>query len=120
MGVEERLAEVMTALAEMGSTENRSGMSRYGINVTRALGVSLYDLRPLAKRLGRDHDLALALWATGIHEARILASLVDDPGSVTEAQMDAWVTEFDSWDICDQVTSNLFDRTPWAYEKVRE
>ena len=120
MGVEERLAEVMTALSEMGSAENRAGMSRYGINVTHALGVSLYDLRPMAKRLGRDHDLALALWATGIHEARILASLVDDPERVTEAQMDAWVAEFDSWDVCDQVTSNLFDRTPWAYDKVRE
>ncbi len=82
--------------------------------------MSVYELRRVAKGLGRDHDLALALWATGNHEARLLASMVDDPAAVTEAQMEAWAAAFDSWDVCDQVTSNLFDKTPFAYDKVRE
>lgn len=95
-------------------------MARYGIRTEDAFGVSVYELRRVAKGLGRDHDLALALWETGNHEARLLASMVDDPAQVNEAQMDAWAVAFDSWDICDQVTSNLFDKTPFAYDKVRE
>jgi 3-methyladenine DNA glycosylase AlkD len=95
-------------------------MSRYGINTEHASGVSVWELRRMAKPLGRDHELALALWDTGSHEARILAGMVDDPGLVTPRQMDAWAAAFDSWDVCDQVTSNLFDKTPWAYDKVRE
>jgi len=82
--------------------------------------VSVPELRRTAKALGSDHDLALALWDTGNHEARLLASMVDDPAAVTEAQMEKWATAFDSWDVCDQVTSNLFDKTPFAYDKVRE
>jgi 3-methyladenine DNA glycosylase AlkD len=82
--------------------------------------VSVYELRRMAKTLGRDHALALALWETGNHEARILAGMVDEPEAVTAEQMDAWAAGFDSWDVCDQVTSNLFDKTPWAYAKVRE
>jgi len=95
-------------------------MARYGIATTDAFGVSVYELRRVAKGLGRDHELALALWATGNHEARLLASMVDDPAQVTEDQMEAWAAEFDSWDVCDQVTSNLFDKTRFAYDKVRE
>jgi 3-methyladenine DNA glycosylase AlkD len=95
-------------------------MARYGIRTEDAFGVSVYELRRVAKGLGRDHDLALALWATGNHEARLLASMVDDPASVTEAQMGEWAAAFDSWDVCDQVTSNLFDKTPYAYDKVEE
>jgi len=95
-------------------------MARYGIAVEDAFGVSVYELRRVAKTLGRDHDLALALWATGNHEARLLASMVDDPAQVTEQQMDAWAAAFDSWDVCDQVTSNLFDKTPYAFAKVHE
>jgi len=95
-------------------------MARYGIATTDAFGVSVYELRRVAKGLGRDHELALALWATGNHEARLLASMVDDPAQVTEDQMEAWAAEFDSWDVCDQVTSNLFDKTRFAYDKGRE
>jgi 3-methyladenine DNA glycosylase AlkD len=105
-------------LASLGSEEARAGMARYGIATTDAFGVSISVLRPMAKKLGLDHDLALALWATGNHEARLLASMVDDPAQVTEEQMDAWAAAFDSWDVCDQVTSNLFDKTPYAYAKV--
>ncbi len=95
-------------------------MARYGITTADAFGVSISVLRPMARKLGIDHDLALALWATGNHEARLLASMVDDPAQVTEEQMDAWAAAFDSWDVCDQVTSNLFDKTPYAYAKVHE
>jgi len=93
-------------------------MQRYGINTRRALGISVTELRGLARRIGRDHDLSVALWDSRIHEARILASMLDDPAEVTEAQMEAWVLEFDSWDLCDQVCGNLFDRTPFAFNKA--
>ena len=120
MSTRERLTAVMDELAAQASYESRAGMARYGINVANAFGVSVYELRRTARVLGTDHELALALWQTGNHEARLLASMVDDPGFVTEAQMEAWAATFDSWDVCDQVTSNLFDKTPWAYAKVRE
>jgi 3-methyladenine DNA glycosylase AlkD len=83
-------------------------MARYGINPEKALGVSIPNLRKLAREAGRDHGLALELWDSGVHEARILAGMVDDPGVVTERQMEAWVAGFDSWDVCDQVCMNLF------------
>ena len=114
------LKAVMAELAGMASEEDRAGMARYGIKTDDAFGVSVYELRRVAKGHRRDHDLALALWGTGNHEARLLASMVDDPALVTEAQMDAWAADFDSWDVCDQVTSNLFDKTPFAYDKVAE
>ena len=120
MNTRERVTATMDELAAKASAESRAGMERYGINVEHAFGVSVYELRRLAKALGTDHELALALWETGNHEARVLASMVDDPAAVTEAQMEAWAATFDSWDVCDQVTSNLFDKTPWAYAKVRE
>jgi len=118
MSTRERLTRVMDDLASQASEESRAGMRRYGINVGHAFGVSVYELRRVAKGLGRDHELALALWNTGNHEARLLASMVDDPAAVTESQMEAWAAAFDSWDVCDQVTSNLFDKTPFAYDKV--
>ncbi len=114
------VAGVIDALASAGSARNRAGMARYGINVARAFGVSIYTLRPLAKELGRDHALAGKLWRTGVHEVRILAGYVDEPEKVTPAQMDRWVKQFDSWDLCDQVVSNLFDRTPHAWAKAVE
>lgn len=95
-------------------------MARFGINPDRALGVRIPDLRWLAKQVGTDHSLALGLWKTGIHEARILASMIDDPGAVTERQMESWAGDFDSWDLCDQCCGNLFDRTPFAYGKAVE
>jgi 3-methyladenine DNA glycosylase AlkD len=115
-----RAAAVLAELEPRGSAAARAGMARYGISTAAAFGVSVYELRRVAKGLGRDHDLALALWATGNHEARLLASMVDEPERVTEAQMDEWAAAFDSWDVCDQVTSNLFDKTPYAWDKVRE
>jgi 3-methyladenine DNA glycosylase AlkD len=95
-------------------------MARFGINPDRALGVRIPDLRRLAKQVGTDHSLALGLWKTRIHEARILASMIDDPASVTKRQMESWARDFDSWDLCDQCCGNLFDRTPFAYVKAVE
>jgi 3-methyladenine DNA glycosylase AlkD len=95
------------------------GMGRVGINVDRALGVSIPNLRKLGRRHRPDHALALDLWRSGIHEARILASMVDDPAKVTREQMEEWVLDFDSWDLCDQVIGNLFDLTPFAASVAR-
>ncbi|RJQ56032.1 MAG: DNA alkylation repair protein [Actinobacteria bacterium] len=95
-------------------------MARFGINPENTLGISIPTLRKMAKSMGKDHRLALRLWHSEIHEARILAAFIDEPGEVTEEQMDEWVAAFDSWDVCDQVCANLFDRTPFAYEKALE
>ena len=76
------------------------------------------NIQRLAKRLGRDHDLAAALWETEWYEARLLTSFVDDPARVTSAQMDRWCRDFDNWGICDTVCFFLFDRTPFAWDKV--
>jgi 3-methyladenine DNA glycosylase AlkD len=94
------------------------GMAGYGLTGQARLGVSIPDLRQIAREVGQDHDLALALWQTGIPEARILASMVDRPGDVTEAQADAWVADFDAWDVCDQVCMNLLEKLPWAWSKI--
>ncbi len=95
-------------------------MARFGIETARAFGVSVPEIRRIGRRCGRDHSLAAELWATGFHEARILASVVDEVAAVTAAQMDAWVKEFDSWDLCDQCCGNLFDRTPFAWKKAAQ
>lgn len=112
--------QVMDELHARANPDNIAGMARFGINSAQALGISVTELRRLARTIGRDHQLALDLWASGIHEARILASLVDEPDCVTPEQMDVWVADFDSWDVCDQVCGNLFDRTPFAFDKVAE
>jgi 3-methyladenine DNA glycosylase AlkD len=96
------------------------GMARVGIDIGHALGVSIPRLRALARRIGNDHDLALSLWGTGVHEARILASMIDEPASVTLEQMEAWASDFTSWDLCDQVCGNLFGATSHAHAIARE
>ena len=112
--------ELIAELRSHANPANVAGMAQFGINPHDTLGVSIPVVRELAKRAGRDHALAAALWESGIHEARVLAALVDDPRWVTEEQMERWVTAFDSWDVCDQVCSNLFDRTPYAVDKAME
>jgi len=109
--------DILARLEGMRNEKNRAGMARFGINTQNAYGISIRDLRPLAKAIGRDHDLAQALWRTGIHEARILASFIDEADKVGEDQIDAWVTDFDSWDLCDQVM-DLFIATPFADAKI--
>ncbi len=98
-------------------------MARFGINPKNTLGVSIPVIRDLAKtqcKNPRRHELALELWKTGIHEARLLAGFIDDSKKVSEAQMESWARDFDSWDVCDQACSNLFDQTPFAWRKARE
>lgn len=97
-----------------------AGMARYGIKPDGRLGVSVPYMRKLAKEIGRDHGLALELWQTGIAEARIMAALVDEPDKLTEQQMEEWVRDIDSWDVCDQVCLNLFEKSPLAWKKVRD
>ena len=110
--------KILEELRSKGSEKNREGMSRFGINVNKAFGVSVPDMRRIAKQIGKDHELALKLWKTGYHEARIVASMIDDRKLVTEKQMDDWVKDFNSWDLCDQCCGNLFDKTPFAYKKA--
>jgi 3-methyladenine DNA glycosylase AlkD len=93
-------------------------MARYAIVAPRAFGVSVANLRVMAKGIGRDHALAAQLWASGWYEARMLATLVDDPALVTRRQMDQWARQFDNWAICDTACFHLFDRTPHAWSKV--
>jgi len=114
----ERVNQVLRWLARRGSKRNRDGMARYAIRAPKVFGVSMATMQSLAKRLGRDHDLAVALWKTGWYEARILTAFVDDPGRVTAAQMDRWVKAFDNWAICDTICFHLFDKTPHAWRKV--
>ena len=109
---------VLAWLKRHSSKATRDGMARYGLPSDNALGVSVGDIRDLGKLLGRDHDLALALWETGVYEARMLTSFVDQPSRVTPAQMDRWCRHFDSWGICDTLCFHLFDRTPHAWQKV--
>jgi 3-methyladenine DNA glycosylase AlkD len=112
--------EAIARLKSLANPANVEGMARFGINPQSTLGVSVPVLRKLARELGRDHALAQELWGSGIHEARILAAFVDDPKRVTEEQMERWVRDFDSWDVCDQVCASLFDRTPFAYQKAAQ
>ncbi len=111
---------ILKKLKSMGSARNVAGMARYGISTKNTLGISLPALRKMAGEIGNDHQLAQTLWVSGLHEARILAGLVDEPALVTERQLERWVLDFDSWDVCDLVCGNLFDRTPWAYRKAHE
>jgi 3-methyladenine DNA glycosylase AlkD len=117
---EMRCGEVLNILKKLGDPRNVEGMARFGIKPAVALGVPKPALRKLAKDLGQDHHLAQQLWASGIHESRVLASMVDDPVKVTGAQMEAWANDFDNWDICDQCCLNLFWKTASAYEKAEK
>jgi 3-methyladenine DNA glycosylase AlkD len=113
--------EVLKVLERKGTRHYADGLARYGIQTKRrVLGVSVGTLRSIAKRVGKDHDLALELWKTDCYEAQMLATLVDDPRLVTRRQMNAWAAEFDNWAICDTACFHLFDRTPFAWEKVHQ
>jgi 3-methyladenine DNA glycosylase AlkD len=112
--------DVLARLRAIADPGRLPGMARYGIATEHAYGVTVSELRGLARELGRDHDLAAASWATGVHEARILASLVDDARLVDDAQFEAWAAGFDSWDLCDQVCQNLFRHATPAWAKAVE
>jgi len=112
--------EIIKKLNSEANPKNVEGMARFGINTKNTLGISVYVLRDLAKKIKRNHKLAQQLWNSGIHEARMLACFIDEIAKVTEKQMEKWVKDFDSWDICDQVCGNLFDRTDFAWKKALE
>lgn len=110
--------EVLEKLKARARSDQLEGMARYGMAVDRRLGVAVPDMRKIAKETGKDHRLALKLWRTGVPEAMMVASMVDIPEEVTEGQVEEWVKDFNSWDLCDQVCMNLFDKTPLAWKKV--
>ena len=112
--------EVLTRLRSLSNAENVAGMARFGITTNDALGISIYVLRDIAKEIGTDQGLAEELWDSDVHEARVLAGYIADPKLVTEEQMEGWAKDLDSWDVCDQVCSSLFDRTPFAHRKAVE
>ena len=115
-----QLEDILRRLESLADPKAVEGMARFGINPKNTYGVSIPNLRAMAKKIGRDHLLAQQLWSSGIHEARILAGMVDAPEMVTEEQMEQWVKDFDSWDVCDQCCSNLFDKTKFAHQKAVE
>ncbi len=119
-GIEMQLEEILTKLRLMSNPKAVEGMARFGINPKNTYGVSIPALRAMAKATGRDHALALQLWSSGVHEARILATMIDSSELVTAEQMEQWVRDFDSWDVCDQCCSNLFDKTEFACQKAVE
>jgi len=115
-----KLSEVLEYLHAHANFAGLSQLVHFGIVIDTAFGVKTPLLRSLAKTIGKNHELAVQLWQTNIHEARILAGMIDDPNNVTEAQMEQWVSDFNSWDVCDQVCLNLFDKVPGAYDKAKK
>jgi 3-methyladenine DNA glycosylase AlkD len=119
--LEDQVQAVLASLKRLSEKRVLEDMSkRYGIYTSKAFGVSMSNIQKVAKPLGRNHELAAALWETGWYEARMLTSFVDDPALVTSSQMDAWVRDFDNWGICDTLCFNLFDRTPHAWRRVTQ
>jgi 3-methyladenine DNA glycosylase AlkD len=112
------IEDVLRILRSKARLDQLEGMARYGMAVKHRLGVSVPEMRKLAKETGKDHGLALELWKTGIAEARIVAAMIDEPEKVTEQQMEAWVIDIDSWDVCDQLCMNLFEKSPLAWKKI--
>jgi 3-methyladenine DNA glycosylase AlkD len=112
--------QILVILEQHANVQVVQGMAKFGIRPAHTLGISIPTLRKIARETGRNHSLALELWSTGIHEARILASMIAEPQLVSPQQMEDWVNDFDTWDVSDQVCGNLFDKTPHAYQKAIE
>jgi 3-methyladenine DNA glycosylase AlkD len=112
--------DIIRTLKAMADPRNAAGMARFGIKARNILGVNIPVLRAIAATHRNDHSLAKRLWKTDIHEARLLAGFIEDPVKVTKKQMESWAGDFDSWDICDGVCGNVFDKTPFAYIKAKE
>jgi 3-methyladenine DNA glycosylase AlkD len=115
-----RVREVIALLKRKGTKRNRDGLARYGIVARKVIGVSVGELKQIGKQIGRDHDLALALWKTGWYDARMLVPFIDEPDKVTAAQMDRWAKDFDNWAVCDALCFHLFDRTPHTWKKIHD
>jgi 3-methyladenine DNA glycosylase AlkD len=112
--------EILQKLRAKARPDQLEGMARYAIVGEGRLGVSVPEMRKLAKAIGKDHKLALELWKTGIPDARIVAGMVGEPDKLTEKQMEGVVKDFNYWDVCDQVCMNLFDRSPLAVKKIHD
>lgn len=112
--------EVVKKLKLRARPDQLEGMARYGMTPEQRLGVAVPEMRKLAKEIGKNHPLALQLWKTKIQEALIMSGMIGDPLQLTEEQMEEWVKDFDSWDVCDQVCMNLFDKSPLAWKKVED
>jgi len=111
---------IIKHLNEIGDEQRLEKMKRFGIDTSTAIGISVSELRKYARTIRKNHSLALNLWKTNIHEARMLAVLLDEPRKVTEEQMETWAMDFNSWDLCDYYCSNLFDKTTFARKKINE
>ncbi len=118
--IAKQVKDVVAELKRLGTRKTRDGMARYAIPSDNAFGVPVGQLREMAKRLGRNHELAQGLWEAGWYEARMLATFVDEPARVTPRQMDRWCKDFDNWAICDTACFHLFDKTPHAFKKVAQ
>ena len=112
--------EILDKLKTQADPANLEGMAKFGMAIEGRLGASVPSIRKIARQTGKDHDLAVKLWKTGIAEARIVASIIASPEELTERQMENWVKDFNSWDVCDQVCMNLFEKTPFAWRKIAE
>src|SRR6266849_4523872 len=112
---QDEVRAALSWLEQKSTPRDRENLARFGITAAKAFGVSMANIQVLGKRLGRNHELAAALWDTGWYEARLLTSFVDEPARVTPAQMDRWCRDFDNWGICDTLCFHMFDRTPHAW-----
>lgn len=110
--------EILNTLKEKARPDQLKGMAKFGMAVEERLGVSVPEMRKIAKEVGKDHKLALELWKTGIIEARIVAAMIAEHEKLTEKQMEDWIKDINSWDVCDQVCMNLFEKTPLAWKKI--
>lgn len=118
--IAQRVESALAALAALATKRDLENLPRFGITAKDALGVSMAKIQTLAKTLGRNHELAVALWDTGRYEARLLTAYVAEPTRVTPAQMDRWCKDFDNWAVCDTLCFHLFDRVPHAWDKIRK
>jgi 3-methyladenine DNA glycosylase AlkD len=115
-----RYEEIIAVFEKNANPDAVAGMARFGITARKVYGCSVPFLRGLAKKIGKDHELALRLWEDNSRETRLLAAMIDNPREVTEAQLEEWVSEFDSWEVCDGCCMNLIEKTPYAWDKAVE
>jgi len=115
-----QLEEVLDQLNRMSNPKNVEGMKRFGIKHEKNLGISVTELRKFAKKIGKNHELAVKLWNTKIRDARMIAACIEDPATVSEEQVESWLKDIKCWDLCDHCCGHFFDKLPFAYEKAIE
>jgi 3-methyladenine DNA glycosylase AlkD len=111
-------ARALEELRALGERRNVEGMARFGIRAKIVYGVAKPKMDALARRIGKNHRLALDLWDSGVHDARILAGMIDLPREVSSAQMEGWVRDFDNWDVCDGTCCHLFVFAASSWKKA--